>query len=448
MFFGRMLCFALVVASWAAAPLVAQNPPAQPPPPAQNPPAAEQPAQKPTGAQQPATKPPISQSQEVIRRRLDLVTTDVVVRDNSGQFVADLKKDEFEVYEDGVKQEVVSFVLTHGGRIFNQTVPAPPRQREGIILPAARPTNDAAGRIFIIFVDDLHLDFRNTGRIRDLFKRIASELVHEGDMFAIVSSGPSSIEIPLNYDRRRLDEANKKIAGNALKPQEILDAPEGADGPAELKYRAHVAFSTVYDMLKGLEQVHNRRKAVIYISNGYDFNPFADSRQKLMNERLSRLTQTGEDGTSGDVNPFSNVGNRFAEADLVAELAELTRQANRANASLYTIDPRGLVGGPDLDEKIDMVEWQRYVTSSQNSLRTLADLTGGIAVVNSNDFTKALKRIDAETSDYYVIGYYSNNPDPLKKRRKIEVKISDRKGLNVFHRSEYRLRPPDKPAGR
>ncbi len=42
-----------------------------------------------------------------------------------------------------------------------------------------------------------------------------------------------------------------------------------------------------------------------------------------------------------------------------------------------------------------------------------------------------------------MVGYYSNNPDPMKKRRKIEVKVN-RKGLNVFHRSEYRLRPPDK----
>ena len=132
----------------------------------------------------------------------------------------------------------------------------------------------------------------------------------------------------------------------------------------------------------------------------------------------------------------------FAEADLVGELAELTRQANRSNTTIYTIDPRGLVGGPDLDEKIDMAEWQTHVSSTQSSLRTLAELTGGTAVINQNDFAKALKRIDAETSDYYVLGYYSNNPDPLKKRRKIEVKVT-RKGMNVFHRAEYRLRPND-----
>ena len=57
---------------------------------------------------------------------------------------------------------------------------------------------------------------------------------------------------------------------------------------------------------------------------------------------------------------------------------------------------------PDIDEKVDMVEWQEYVRTSQDSLRTIAELTGGFAAVNQNDFDKALKRIDAETSDYYV----------------------------------------------
>ena len=111
---------------------------------------------------------------------------------------------------------------------------------------------------------------------------------------------------------------------------------------------------------------------------------------------------------------------------------------------MYTIDPRGLVGMPDLDEKIDMVEWQAYVRTSQDSLRTIAELTGGYAAVNQNDFDKALKRIDAETSDYYVIGYYSNNPDPRKRNRTIEIKVT-RDGLNVMHRKAYTLRKAAEP---
>ena len=63
-------------------------------------------------------------------------------------------------------------------------------------------------------------------------------------------------------------------------------------------------------------------------------------------------------------------------------------------------------------------------------LRTLAEETGGIAIVNQNDFDKGLKRIDAETSDYYVLGYYSSNPDPLRKTRKIEVRTK-RDGVTV-----------------
>ena len=167
--------------------------------------------------------------------------------------------------------------------------------QEGILLPPPRPTNDASGRIFMIFVDDLHMDFRNTGRIRDLFKKISKELIHEGDMFGIVSSGPSSIAIDMTYDRKRLDEAINKISGAGLKPDEIISTPEGSQGPPEVRYRAHVAFSTAYDVAGELEQVHNRRKAFIYVSNGYDFDPFSKSRAKEANERYSQMT--GSDNT-------------------------------------------------------------------------------------------------------------------------------------------------------
>jgi hypothetical protein len=109
---------------------------------------------------------------------------------------------------------------------------------------------------------------------------------------------------------------------------------------------------------------------------------------------------------------------------------------------MYTIDPRGLVGGPDLDQtKVDMTDWQDYVRESQNSLRVIAELTGGMAVVNQNDFDKALKRIDAETSDYYVLGYYSSNPDPLKKKRNIEIKVNKGVKYDLRYKTSYTLKP-------
>ena len=70
-----------------------------------------------------------------------------------------------------------------------------------------------------------------------------------------------------------------------------------------------------------------------------------------------------------------------------------------------------------------MQDWNEYVRETQDSLRVLAEKTGGIAIVNQNDFDKGLKRIDAETSDYYVLGYYSTNPDPLRRTRSLVVKV-------------------------
>ena len=62
-------------------------------------------------------------------------------------------------------------------------------------------------------------------------------------------------------------------------------------------------------------------------------------------------------------------------------------------------------------------------------------------MVNTNDFDKALKRIDAETSDYYVLGYYSTNPDPTQRRRLVEIKIKkpdpDGGNLDLTYRREY-----------
>ena len=421
---------------------------------------AQTPAQPPPPAQPPAS-PTATQQKPTFRVQVDLVTNDIVVRDEKGNFIPDLKKEEFEVYEDGVKQELTSMTVVTGGRVTNVLAPPPPPPPEGIILPPSRPKTDVSGRIFLFFVDDLHLQFHNTGRVRDLFKRISKELVHDGDMFGIVSSGPSSIAVDMTYDKARLDEAIKKIAGSELKPTDIINGASGAEGPSEVRYRAHVAFSTVNDLLNNLESVHNRRKALVYVSDGYDFNPFQDARLGLMepnspfaqnefarSQNQMRQTDDGSGNSSNAVDPLTQQqkqSEQFADADLARELGELTRQANRANVTMYTIDPRGLVGMGDIDEQVDPRQWSEFVRKSQDSLRVIAEETGGIAVVNQNDFSKALKRIDAETSDYYVLGYYSSNPDGSRRRRQVDVKVT-RKGATVWFRKEYVLKPPPKPS--
>jgi VWFA-related protein len=369
-----------------------------------------------------------------------LVTTDVIIRDEKGQFVADLKKEDFTVLEDGQPQDLVSFVLVHGGRTFNVAAPVVPAPQEGIVLPSSRPAGDEAGRVLLIFVDDAHLEALNTHHLRAFLKKVTSTLVHEGDLVSLITTGTSSVVVPLTYDRAMVDAAIEKVTGNGLTFLDITQLSEGPSGPANLRQRAANAFATAYETINGLERVKNKRKAVIWVSQGYDFNPFEGARRGTDRVFGGRYGSPTRDMIRDEENPFFRSANVFADTDLAAQLQEITRAANRANATLFTVDPRGLVGTTDAGQQIDQEEWTTHIQKTQGSMRALAENTGGFAVLNANDFGPALKRIDAETSDYYVLGFYSSNKDSSKRVRELEVTVK-RPNVKVASRRFYSLRP-------
>ena len=393
-------------------------------------------------AQQQTVPPPAPASQTTaadgsptIRSGVTLVRTDVIVRDEDGAFLADLRPEDFIVKEDGVQQEVVSLVLVLGGRVYNQLLPPSPVQ-EGIILPTKRPTNDTAGRIIIFFVDEMHLERGLTPKLRHFIKRVGDILIHDGDLMGLITNGPGGTEVDLTYDRALLYSTAQRLMGNGFTPRELVeDLQEGRDGPAELMWRAHRAFWTVHQLIEKLEGIEDRRKVILYVSTGYDLNPFA--LQRL--HRDSRADRFLRDDFPTDDNPIVAVeraGAVFADGELIQELDELTAAANRANATFYTMDPRGLLSGPDIDYDVPIDGWGEYTRATRSSLRSLAELTGGMSIVNTNNFDELLGRIDAETSDYYVVGYYTNNPDGRDRMRELDISVN-REDVEVRSRTSY-----------
>lgn len=395
------------------------------------------------GAAQQAPAPP---AQPMFRAGVTAVTTDVIARDKDGRFVSTLTAADFEVLEDDVPQTVTSFSLVHGGRTFNimnrDTAPRPEAVPEGIVLPTTRrPVQDVAGRVIFIFVDDVHFEPEYTPHVRRLIQEINDNLLHDGDLVAMLSSGPSSIQTGFTYDRKLIAATASKIRGSGLTAVEIFRNLETSQGPADVRNRARMAFFTAYNLLADLEQVPNKRKALLYISTGYDFDPFAagrNSSDRIMGGRFSdplRFLQQDRD------NPFFRLATANADIDLFSYMRELALSANRANVSIFTIDPRGLAGVVDAGQYIDQSEWRTYLQKTQSTLRFMAEATGGLAVVNVNDFATELKRIDAETSDYYVLGYTSSNPDPAKRVRQIDIRVK-RPDVTVSARKAYSLRTP------
>ncbi|HEX7779213.1 MAG TPA: VWA domain-containing protein [Vicinamibacterales bacterium] len=367
------------------------------------------------------------------RAATDFVFRDVRVLDAGGRAVLDLRREEFRVFEDGVEQRIEWFVRSVGDAILTEDRPEASRT-EGLILP--KKADDRSGRILVIFIDDLHVYALDSIKTRKVLETLRDEVIKPNDWIAIVSTGYSSIatNLTLDPDHTRFNAALRKVMGSAQSPSQVIAAPTTSQGPVGLQFNAHVAFQTAYSLLEQLEKIPGRRKAFFYVSHGYDFNPFESSRLKA---EMDRWSVPGQDAAP---NPFETKGQQFSDADLARELGELTRAANRANTVFYPIDPRGLVGGPAIDANVSAAEWWQHVSTGINSLRVLAGETNGRAIVNTNGFAEAFRRINADLSDYYVIGYYSSNRDPSHRTRQVQITVT-RPDVRLEYQTRYTIRP-------
>ena len=102
---------------------------------------------------------------------------------------------------------------------------------------------------------------------------------------------------------------------------------------------------------------------------------------------------------------------QLAQIDDEEHFRRLLDEANRSNTSFYPIDPRGLaVFDTDIGpERPPPLQVDRAMLRARlTSLRTLAADTDGLAIVNSNDIAGGLRRVVADLTSYYLLGYYSS----------------------------------------
>ena len=216
---------------------------------------------------------------------------------------------------------------------------------------------------WLIFVDDLHLDFRNTGRIRDVIRTMTSELIQQGDRFAIASSGPSSLAVAATTDRDILAPTTRQATGNALKLEDILQTP---DASAEVFYRASTAMAAARSMLASVRPDAGPT-AMLYVSNGYSFDLLPDPAPDA---RLIR-------------------GRTFNRAEVREQLQQLTSTATLNGVRIFVIDRRTtFLGDPAPVGPL----WAAHLTEMRRVLQGIAEVTGGFAIVDG-ELTAELKRV-------------------------------------------------------
>jgi hypothetical protein len=130
----------------------------------------------------------------------------------------------------------------------------------------------------------------------------------------------------------------------------------------------------------------------------------------------------------------------LAMADDRKYFRDILGEANRANVSFYPIDPRGL---PVFDTPLGpapplpLAADHLVLSNRIDSLRVLADNTDGIALVNNNDLMAQMRRLAADLTSYYLIGYSSTNTKLDGGFRNIKVRVK-RPGIEIRARHGYR----------
>jgi VWFA-related protein len=401
-------------------------------------------------------QPQKGQAQPTFRMRIEFVEVDASVRDKSGHFVADLTKDDFEVLEDGKRQDIASFDLVN--------VPVEPRPAVAVVTgrliePDVVSNKQVPGRVYLVVIDDLHVSPMRIRQTRKVARDFIEQNVAPNDVaMVLTTSGNRQAAQDFTSNKRLLLQAVDRVVGRkvtspgaaaistslspGIDPTTTAGIPD--PGARERIFNARTTLEALTQIATFAGTIRNRRKAIVMVGEGIDYN----------------FGKSGVGGartpTEPDQLPIEGFIDEGSAPRLLRDtLKTFVDAANRANVTLYALDPSVFTqGGDDLvdiasgppgnsfTDKDDR-EISRFgklrddVEAAQDNLRTLATETGGFAATGSpKNILGAFDRIREENSRYYILGYYPTNAKRDGKYRQIALRVK-RPGVEVVARKGY-----------
>lgn len=386
-----------------------------------------------------APKP--AQDDDVIRVSTSLVQTDVMVFDKQGKFVEGLKPEQFEMKINGAPV-VISFLemVTTGSAQEKAQIAAARGGRPATVTgeKAPSPITAVEGRSLFLFVDDLHLDGESLSRTRKMLANTVDEMTANDRALVLTASGQLGAQ-NLSSDKAALKAT---IARIALRPgvRQSLEAPAMSEGAAVAINRGDTAILAYYVELlndptvsgaAAEEKVKARADDIIEQSA-----PFASNTLAALESFVRELSNVPGRKLLFFVSDGFIIENERSMS--YARLSGATREAARGGVVIYSLNARGLVTGfPDAGSGAGFEpRLARAVygadTAGQEVLYSLADDTGGRALINNNDINLGIRHALEETSRYYLLSW--RPPQEVAERgkvKRIEVNINGQPDLIV-----------------
>jgi VWFA-related protein len=401
-------------------------------------PAAQPPAQQP--AAQPQQPPPDQpQPPPVFRGGINFVRVDVIVSDNkTGAQIADLKESDFDVIEDGKPQKIEAFrfIKLDGG--VSAAIKETPREIRTDYDEEMEASRDDV-RLFAIFLDDYHVRRGTSMAVRNQLAQFVDTQLGPSDMIGVMYPLESTSSVRMTRNHSAVVRGLQQFTGRKYEYEPKNQFEENyAHYPTEIveRIRNQVSLSALRSLVVHMGSLKEGRKALILVSEGYSNLPppqmrNADATMPGLGNPNARNPSAGDNDLNEDRAQWA------ASVDMESDLREVYDNANRNNVAIYAVDPRGLPGFEfDINENVGLRTDSKYLSSTMDTLRTLAEQTDGRAIVNRNDIAVGMKQITRDSSAYYLIGYNSSQAPADGKFHEIKVRVK-RPGIQVRARKGY-----------
>jgi VWFA-related protein len=359
-----------------------------------------------------------------------LVVVDVFVRGKNGKAVEGLKQEDFTVLENGKQQKIEIFEFQRiaeeaSGSVAAPAAPPPvttPTRPNAINVQTVGRVQYKDKRLLVLFFDFSSMQPQEQIRSQQSALKFLSEQMTPSDMVAIMTLG-ASVQVAQDFtgDRDRLTQVIKSFRiGQAS--ELAIEADTGDVNSSEYTGAAFQADETEFNIfntdrkLAGLESAVRmlaplpEKKALIYFSAG--------------------IPKTGVENHS--------------------QIESTVNAAIRANVSFYPIDARGLVAlapggdaskagpkGTALFSGAAVTQQKTKFNDQQETLVTLAEDTGGKALLDSNDLSMGIQQAHEDLGSYYVLGYYDTNPVADGKYRTLKVQVPKQYSATLDYRNGY-----------
>lgn len=388
--------------------------------------------------QPPPQKPPEQQTTDqeqlpTFRAGINFVRVDVIVTDKNGEPVVDLAPEDFQVSEDGKAQKIETFKLV---RIAG-TSAEPPRQIRTLYDEETEAAREDV-RLIAIFLDDYHVRRGGALVVREPLVRFIENALSPNDLVALMYPLTPVNDLRLTRNHASVIEAIRKFEGRKYdyRPRNLIEE-QYAMYPASVveRIRNEVSLTALRGLVTRLGGLREGRKAVILVSEGY-----TNYLPPQLRDPVAGFPGLGNParGRPGYGDPVEEERSAWlVNTDIHRGIRDVFAEANRHNAAIYALDPRGLaVNEYDINEVVDMDTDRASLQATMDTLRVLANETDGRAIVNRNDLEGGLKQVVKDSSAYYLIGYSSSEAPSDGKFHEIEVKVK-RPGVQVRSRKGY-----------